>query len=123
MNYSQVRTNCAAAIFGLLLWFLFVNTGRTQNSGTWEKRAPMPLSRQELATAVLSGKLSVIGGYDAFRASTVTVQVYNPTTNTWTLAHPVPFPVSHNAAAVAGGNLYRKVETPVWLFLCPRSAA
>jgi N-acetylneuraminic acid mutarotase len=66
----------------------------------------MPLSRQELATAVLSGKLYVIGGYDAFRASTATVQVHNPTTNTWTLAHPLPFPVNHNAAAVAGGNLY-----------------
>jgi N-acetylneuraminic acid mutarotase len=87
------------------------------------KRAPMSVYRQELATGALSGKLYVLGSYDAFRASTATVQVYNPTTNTWTLAHPLPFPVNHNAAAVAGGNLYRKVETSVWLFLCPRSAA
>jgi N-acetylneuraminic acid mutarotase len=106
VNHSPVRTNFPAAIFGLLVWLLIVNTGRTQNSGTWETRAPMPFSRQELATAVLSGKLYVIGGYDAVRASTNTVQVYNPTTNTWTLAHPLPFPVNHNAAAVAGGNLY-----------------
>jgi N-acetylneuraminic acid mutarotase len=34
------------------------------------------------------------------------VQVYNPTTDTWTSAHPLPYPVNHNAAAVAGGNLY-----------------
>jgi N-acetylneuraminic acid mutarotase len=66
----------------------------------------MPVLRQELATGVLDGKVYVLGGYDESRNSTATVQVYNPATNTWTSAHPLPFPVNHNAAAVAGGKLY-----------------
>jgi N-acetylneuraminic acid mutarotase len=100
------RQNRLAFFFSLLCWLMFVSTGQSQSGGTWQVRAPMPLSRQELATAVLSGKLYVIGGYDASRASTATVQVYNPTTNTWTLAHPLPFGVNHNAAAAAVGKLY-----------------
>ena len=66
----------------------------------------MPLSRQELATGILNGKLYVLGGYYLGFMSTATVQVYDPTTDTWTLAHPLPYVVNHNAAAVAGGNLY-----------------
>ena len=66
----------------------------------------MPVLRQELATGVLDGKVHVLGGYDENRSSTATVEVYNPATNTWTSSHPLPFPVNHNAAAVAGGKLY-----------------
>ena len=66
----------------------------------------MPQRRQELATGVLNGKVYVIGGYDENGNSTATVQIYNPTTDTWTSAHSLPYAVNHNAAAVAGGNLY-----------------
>ena len=31
--------------------------------GTWSRLAPMPSARQEMATAVLDGKIIVIGGY------------------------------------------------------------
>jgi N-acetylneuraminic acid mutarotase len=103
--FGVVRRNFPVPIFGLLFWLTFVSTGRAQ-SGTWETRAPMPLSRQELATATLNGKLYVLGGYYLGFMSTDTVQVYNPTTDMWTLAHPLPFAVNHNAAAVAGGSLY-----------------
>jgi hypothetical protein len=51
-------------------------------------------------------KLYVLGGYDLAGTSTATVEVYNPVTNTWTFAHALPFAVNHNAAAVAGGQLY-----------------
>ena len=66
----------------------------------------MPQSRQELATGWLNGKLYVVGGFDAGSHSTGMVQVYNPTTNTWTLAPALPIAVNHNAAAVMGGKLY-----------------
>ncbi|HZS17850.1 MAG TPA: kelch repeat-containing protein, partial [Candidatus Udaeobacter sp.] len=81
-------------------------TGWSQNSGSWGTGAPMPLSRQELATGWLNGKLYVVGGYDANAQSTNTVQVYNPTTNTWSFARALPIAVNHNAAAVVGGKLY-----------------
>jgi N-acetylneuraminic acid mutarotase len=101
-----VRETFRGPIFGLFFWLIFVSTGLTQNGGTWETRASMPGLRQELASAVLNGKLYVIGGYDENRGSTATVQVYNPTTDRWALAHLLPYAVNHNAAAVAGGRLY-----------------
>ena len=100
------RHNSPLPVFGLLLWLTFATTGWTQASGTWETRTPMPQRRQELATGVLNGKVYVIGGYDENGNSTVTVQIYNPTTDTWTSAHSLPYAVNHNGAAVAGGNLY-----------------
>ena len=66
----------------------------------------MPVFRQELATAVLDGKVYVLGGYDENRRSTATVEVYNPATDTWSFARSLPFAVNHNAAAVAAGRLY-----------------
>jgi hypothetical protein len=102
----MARQNFPAPIFSLLFWLIFISTGWTQNGGTWQTRAPMPFGRQELATGVLNGKLYVVGGYDAGAHSTATVQVYNPTTDTWTLAQALPIAVNHNAAAVVGGKLY-----------------
>src|SRR5258706_14077321 len=99
-----MRQNSPVPIVGLLFWLIFASTGRAQGGDTWQTRAPMPLSRQELATGILNGKLYVLGGYYLGFMSTATVQVYDPTTNTWTLAHPLPYVVNHNAAAVAGGN-------------------
>ena len=106
MESSTVRHNSPLLVFGLLLWLIFATTGWTQNSGTWETGAPMPQSRQELATGVINGKVYVIGGYDANAHSTGTVQVYNPITDTWTFAQALPIAVNHNAAAVVGGKLY-----------------
>ena len=60
-----MRWNLSASVFGLLLWLIFVITGRTQTGGTWQLGAPMPVARQELATGALNGKMYVIGGYDA----------------------------------------------------------
>ena len=101
-----MRQPFSAPIFGLLLCFVFASTGRTQDGGTWDLGAPMPVRRQETATSALNGRVYVLGGYDENRSSTATVEVYNPTTDTWAFAHPLPFAVNHSAAAVAGGLLY-----------------
>lgn len=66
----------------------------------------MPSSRQELATAVLGGKVYVLGGYDDNGTPTTTVEAYNPATNSWNEVQPLPFPNNHNAAAVAVGQLF-----------------
>ena len=66
----------------------------------------MPVRRQETATSALNGRVYVLGGYDENRSSAATVEVYNPTTDTWAFAHPLLFAVNHSAAAVAGGLLY-----------------
>jgi len=106
LNLLTVRQDFSAPIFGMLLCIVFASTGRTQNGYTLQLGAEMPEARQELATGALNGKVYVLGGYEAGATSTATVQVYNPTTDTWTFAHSLPYAVNHNAAAVAGGKLY-----------------
>jgi N-acetylneuraminic acid mutarotase len=89
----------------VVLWPAFASDGQS-GGGTWQKLAPMPTARQELATAVLNGKIYVLGGYDKDGDSTDTVEVYNPSTNTWASAHSIPTAQNHNSAAVAAGKLY-----------------
>ncbi len=90
----------------LSIFNLFALATSTNAGGTWQDLAPMPAERQELATAVLNGKIYVMAGYDAKGVSTDSVFVYNPATNTWTTAHPLPRTNNHNSAAVAAGKLY-----------------
>ncbi len=79
---------------------------RGQSGGTWQTLAPMPALRQELAAAVLDGKVYVLGGYDENGVSTATVEVYNPVSNSWSTAASLPFATDHSSAAVAAGRLY-----------------
>src|SRR5437870_9109288 len=74
--------------------------------GIWRELARMPSMRQELSTAVLDGKIFVIAGFDSGGLSTNTVEIYDPQTDTWTSAAPLPIATNHNAAAVAAGKLY-----------------
>ncbi|MCI0420721.1 MAG: hypothetical protein L0387_16195 [Acidobacteria bacterium] len=74
--------------------------------GAWTPLAPMPLARQEISSAALDGKIYVIAGFNNSGASTSDVQVYDPKTNNWSLATPLPIVNNHNAAAVAAGRLY-----------------
>ena len=90
----------------LFFWLTFVSGVAAQVGGSWQTLAPMPTARQELATAVLNGKIYAIGGYDSSGTPTNIVEVYDPTTNTWTSAHPIPVALHHNSAAVAAGKLY-----------------
>ena len=86
---------------------LLLITSEAQNGGTWQSLPDMPSARQELATAVLNGKIYVMGGFDSQRHSTNTVDVYNPATGIWTSARPLPVLVNHNAAAVVAGKIYQ----------------
>jgi N-acetylneuraminic acid mutarotase len=74
--------------------------------GSWLTLAPMPSTRQELATAALNNRIYVIGGYGQHAVSTDTVEVYDPATDTWASVQPIPVPNNHNSAAVAAGKLY-----------------
>src|SRR6187399_1301515 len=100
------RTRFLRAMVVLLLCCGALVGARAQNGGTWQTLAPMPSFRQELASAVLDGKVYVMGGLDENVVSTATVEVYNPATNSWSAAAPLPFIMNHNSAAVAGGRLY-----------------
>src|SRR5947199_10488137 len=100
-----MRRNCAAFLLGLFLWLTFVSTAWTQNGYTWQLGAQMPEGRQELATGALNGKMYAPGGYEPVPNSTPTLQVYNPTTNTWPFGHEHPYPVNQNRAPGAEENI------------------
>lgn len=92
---------------GVILSFLLAAASDAQTAGgEWRTLAPMPSARQEISTAVLNGKIYVIAGFTSDGASTSTVEVYNPATNSWASAQPIPIPNNHNNAAVAAGKLY-----------------
>ncbi|MEY2505159.1 MAG: trimeric autotransporter adhesin [Verrucomicrobiota bacterium] len=97
-------------LVGLILSFVLAGASSGQTGdGEWFNLAYMPSERQELATAVLRGKIYTIAGYtgtDFDVRSTATVDVYNPATDTWSSAHDLPTLNNHNCAAVVAGKLY-----------------
>src|SRR5262249_35544066 len=95
----------AVAIAGILAASFLPARGQSTSAG-WSTLAPMPTARQEIAVAVLDGKVFVIGGYDANGQSTATVEVYDPRANAWMRAAPLPIATNHNAAATANARLY-----------------
>jgi len=72
--------------------------------------APMPNPRNHLGGIVLNGKIYAIGGQhlgDQNLSEQSEVDVYDPGTNTWTLAAPMPRPIGHIMADVfvRGGRI------------------
>jgi N-acetylneuraminic acid mutarotase len=76
------------------------------SAGGWRTLASMPAARQEIATAVLDGRIYVIGGFNGAGQSTNDVFVYNPQANSWSEAASLPIANNHGAAAVASGQLF-----------------
>jgi N-acetylneuraminic acid mutarotase len=92
---------------GLVISLLLaVASDGQMGGGEWQTLAPMPSARQEISTGVLNGKIYVIAGFTSEGASTNTVEVYNPATNSWASAQSIPIENNHNSAAVAAGKLY-----------------
>jgi N-acetylneuraminic acid mutarotase len=75
-------------------------------AGVWVPLASLQEPRQEVAVAALAGKVYVIGGIRADGSTADTVEVYDPATDRWQFAAPLPTSVHHTAAAVVGGTLY-----------------
>jgi len=83
------------------------------SSDTWSTAAPMPTRKYDLAAVGMNGKLYVIGGSALSSTSPTgvavlrTVEVYDPSTNTWsTASHPMPTPRAQLAAVALNGNAY-----------------
>ena len=72
---------------------LATNEAYDPSSNTWITKAPMLTARHHAASAVVDGKLYVIGGRVAGISPTVNVdvnEVYNPEKNAWTSLEPMP---------------------------------
>src|SRR4051794_8092057 len=115
MEAVMVRITAFRIAFALasLVSILFLTDAPLAQTGAWSHKAPMPGVRSETATAVVDGKIYVIGGntsetppgetsdgkpverYDAGLA-----QVYDPTADTWRPLAPMPDGAGHAATAV-----------------------
>lgn len=86
-------------------------------TNTWSTKAPLPNPRNHLGGVALNGKIYAIGGQRSFRENTENqdqVDVYDPQTDTWSQAAPMPNPRGHisastfvwnNKIVVAGGSV------------------
>ena len=77
----------------------------------WVAKQPMLLPRRDFATATLDGRIYVIGGGDVTAGvipapPTTTVEVYDPATDSWTLATPMLRAVTNHAAVALNGRIY-----------------
>ncbi len=79
-----------------------------QNSclGTWTTKAAMPTPRSSAGSAVVNGKLYVIGGFLGTNANTGIVEEYDPSTNTWTTKSPMPTIRQYFGVAVVNNKIY-----------------
>jgi N-acetylneuraminic acid mutarotase len=78
---------------------------RAQAQGSWTMKAPIPLARNEVALAAVSGKVHVIGGGVKGVAGTYHDE-YDPATDRWRARAPLPYGLDHIGTAVLNGKIY-----------------
>jgi N-acetylneuraminic acid mutarotase len=80
---------------------------RAANPGRWMTRAPLPLPRSEMAWAAAhAGRLHLVGGYAEQRVDRPYHHVYDPVSDSWTVATPLPRGANHVGVAFLDGRLY-----------------
>lgn len=76
-------------------------------SNTWETGlAPMPTPREHLASAVVDGKLFVIGGRWDGVGNLAALEVYDPVADTWERLPDMPSRRGGLTAGATGGRIY-----------------
>ncbi len=92
------------------------------NKGVWVRGPNLPSARQDVAAAVLAGRIYLIGGFGPHNQQMDSTLVWEPQVapgaphgeaeragarlGVWTYAARIPEPVDHAAAAVVGGYIY-----------------
>ena len=73
-------------------------------SNTWTRLFPeRPYEGNHHAAEVFNGKLYLVGGLDAGQGQ---LQIFDPTTNEWSLGAPMPYPAGACASALINGKIY-----------------
>lgn len=86
---------------------LSVNEYLDPATNTWHTAAPLPTIREHLASAVVDGKIYVIGGRVlTLESNTGINEVYDPKTDIWSKRAPMPTKRGGIAAAALGGKIF-----------------
>ncbi len=72
----------------------------------WNSLANSSLSKVEAQSAKVNGKLYVLAGFMAGLKITGATEIYDPAQDSWSLGAPIPTPVTHMGAAVAGNDIW-----------------
>ena len=88
----------------LALLFSMGVTSVFAEDSEWVYKAPMPTARYGMTSAVVDGKIYVIGGYLSGFLSTV--EIYDPGTDTWSTGTNMPTARRYMSSAVVDGKVY-----------------
>lgn len=72
----------------------------------WNDLATSSLSKVEAQSAKVNGKLYVLAGFLSGLKITGETEIYDPTSDTWTIGAPMPTPVTHMGAVVVGDEIW-----------------
>jgi len=73
--------------------------------GEWKQKADMPIGVEGLSTSVADGKIYAIGGWGA-GGNRSTVQVYDPTADTWIIKADMPTARHQLSTCILNGQIY-----------------
>ncbi len=88
---------------------VFMNEAYDIATDTWATRAPMPTPRSGTGSAVVDGRISVLGGegwIDDFGGVFRAHEIYDPRTNSWSRAARMMTPRHGFATAAIGKRIY-----------------
>jgi len=81
--------------------------------GRWSSGVPAPTKRTEVTAAALGGKIYLMGGFEEPSLKNIPgltmsgkVEVYDPASDRWSDAAPLPIGLHHAGAAAIGDRLY-----------------
>jgi N-acetylneuraminic acid mutarotase len=74
----------------------------------------MPTPRARLSTVVVDEKIYAIGGAAAGGLIRPSVEVYDPTTDTWTEEIPLPVGRAYFSASIVNGEIYAIGGISIW---------
>lgn len=72
----------------------------------WERHAPLPEARTEVAAAVFGSEIAIVGGFAADGRPSARADAYAPAQDRWRRLPDLPAAVHHAMAAGAAGRLY-----------------
>jgi N-acetylneuraminic acid mutarotase len=94
-------------VLGVILLVLILTNPGPRDAPEWALLAPMPEGRGETTTAVLDGRLYVIGGLAGLVPRTSdAVAVYDPASDSWADGPSLPEPRHHTAAVALDGTIW-----------------
>jgi len=105
--FSRRRSNLfIAGIMLIVIGVVQQVTAVEMEAGTWTQKADMPTVRFIPGSAMVDGKIYVIGGAPVSHGATAAVEEYNPATDTWTRRADMPTARQGVVAAAVDGIIY-----------------